>query len=108
MSSVEKYLMPGESIQYKASNVSMGGGEYDLYVTNKRIILFKEKGLILKKSEVISYNMKDIQNITYREEGLILKKGILWIELPKARVEISGKTDVISGAYQACMQFWGA
>jgi hypothetical protein len=108
VSSIERYLMPGESIQYKASNVSMGGGEYDLYVTNKRIILFKERGLVFKKPELISYNMKDIQNIAYREEGLMFKKGILWIELPRARVEISGKADVIRGAYQACMQFWGA
>jgi hypothetical protein len=108
MSSIEKFLMPVESIQYKASNVSMGGAEYDLYVTNKRIILFKEKGFVFKKPELISYNMKDIQNIVYREEGLVLKKGILWIELPRGRVEIFGKPDVIRGAYQACMQFWGA
>jgi hypothetical protein len=106
MSGIEKYLTAGENVIYKTSGVNMGGETYNLFVTNKRVILFKEKGLVFKKAEVIAYNMKDMQNVIYKEEGLIRKKGILWIDLPRARIEITGGSDVIRGAYQAIMQFW--
>ncbi|RLE87180.1 MAG: hypothetical protein DRJ67_05405 [Thermoprotei archaeon] len=106
--SIENYLMPGEEIQYKASNVEIGGSTYDLYVTNKRVVLFKARGLIFKRADLLAYRMSDIQNVTYREEGLVFKKGVLGIELAKARVEVKGKPDAIRGAYQVIMQFWGA
>jgi len=106
--SVESYLMPGEEIQYKTANVEMGGSTYDLYVTNKRVVLFKARGLVFKKADLLAYKMSDIQNVTYREEGLAFKKGVLGIELAKARIEVKGKSDAIRGAYQAIMQFWSA
>jgi len=98
--------MPGEEIIYRGPNVNYAGDYYDLFLTNKRLILYKESGLIFKRTHLVSEKLKDIQNIMYRESGLIAKKGIVEIQIGARKIQLTGKANTMKALYQSLMEFW--
>ena len=99
--------MPGETIHLRNIMVNYGSSEYELIVTNKRLLLYARRGLIFKKDDLISIKMTDIQNVMYREEGIISKKGVLIVDLMNRRISLYGRADDMKVAYQNIMSWWG-
>ena len=104
---VEDFLIPGETIHFRVPNIRYGDMDYELIITNKRVILYARRGLISKKDDFIAIKMTDIQNVMYREEGLISKKGVLLIDLNNRRVSLYGSANAMKAAYQNIMNWWG-
>ena len=104
---VEDFLIPGETIHFRVPNIKYGDMDYELIITNKRVILYARRGLISKKDDFIAIKMTDIRNVRYREEGLISKKGVLLIDLPNRRIALYGSADAMKAAYQNLMNWWG-
>ena len=104
---LDHFLLPNEEIQYKIENIKYGNQPYNLYITNMRIMLYIERGLVLKKVDFIAFKMKEIQNVMYKEEGLINKKGVLILDRTANRISLTGSPNAIRTAYQNIMRFWG-
>lgn len=103
---VEDFLMPGETVHFRVPDIKYGDRDYELIITNKRVILYARRGLIFKKDDFIAMKMTDIQNIMYREEGLISKKGVLLIDLYDRRISLYGSAGAMKAAYQNIMNWW--
>jgi len=103
---IEDLLMPKEEILYSVRKVYVGDQKYDAYITNKRLIFYRQVGTLFKKDDFIAIKLKDIENVMYKEEGTIKKKGVLYVELPKRKLAIYGSRDAIRGFYQNLMQYW--
>ena len=76
---LEEYLFSREVIKYtNTEGVHLAKGDptrYSFYITNMRIILYGRRAVLLKREQMISERLPDIENIAYREIGFF-KKGI--------------------------------
>ena len=104
---LEYFLLPNEEVQYNVENIRYGNKLYDLYITNLRVVLYKERGMLFKKADFIAFKMKEIQNVMYKEEGIINKRGILILDRISNRIALTGYPDAMKAAYQNIMRFWG-
>jgi len=103
---LEDYLIPGEEVVWTGPEILMANNRFSAYITNKRFVLYRVRGAIMKKEDFIGEKLKNIQNIRYREEGLISKKGILTVEMQNRKLALEGPTSAVKSTYQALMQFW--
>ena len=103
---LEDYLMPGEKVVWKGPQLMAGDGMFNVYVTDKRLVLYRQRGAIIKKEDFIAEKLSHIQNIKYRQEGLLGKKGTLIIEMQNRKMSLKGTADAIKSTYQSLMQFW--
>ncbi len=103
---LEDYLIPGEKVVWRGPEVMMANNRYSVYITDKRFILYRIKGAIVKKEDFMAAKLKNIQNVRYREEGLISKKGILTVDMEKRKMAITGASSAVKSTYQSLMQFW--
>jgi len=103
---LEDYLLPGEDIRFrsKENTIKYGGKEYQLLVTNKRILLYSRRGLLFKSDDLISIKLDEIQGIKYREKGVIGRTGIIEIQ-GKTNFQLEGKPSEIKALYNQILQF---
>lgn len=93
---LEDFMMPGESIRYSSPDVvDYQGSLYTFMITDRRVLWHRQKGLLFKKDNVISENIKDIVDMSYDEKGLVSKKGIVKLTTDRKKMEFSGKKDSI-------------
>ena len=72
---LEDFLFPGESIRYQCrKEITYAKNPYVLYITDRRVLGHKRKGLIFKKDQVFSAALEEIRNLKYHEEGIVRKK----------------------------------
>jgi len=79
---LKDFLFPREVIHYQSTECITyeGDQEYNLYLTDKRLIFFKQTGLFLNRDNIISERLPDIQTMSYKEKGLVFKTGMVSIE----------------------------
>lgn len=99
---LEDFLLPGEVIKFqcprkvKAYNVS-----FDFLITDQRILLYRRRGVLLRKDTIIAERIEDIRTLNYDEKGIMKKKGVLSIETMSKKMEpIVGKVPDIKGIWQ--------
>jgi hypothetical protein len=103
---LEDYLMPAEEIKFHGSGeVTFVDKRYELIVTNKRILLYKRRGMISKSDDVVSAKLTELHDVKYKESGLIGKKGSIHLQTEKTNMELYGPAAEIKAVYQQVMQF---
>ena len=103
--SAESFLSPGENIRFRSkSNVSRGNKEYQLLMTDKRLILYARRGLIFKSDDLITEPIEGIRSIKYRERGMFSKKGVITIEAATV-MSLEGKAPEMKELYHSLLPF---
>ena len=103
---LEDYLMPGEQVKFQSSgNVHYAGKMYQVILTDRRILLYAKRGLVLKNDDIVTQKLDELQGIKYSEQGIIGKKGIIHVEAKSSRMDLIGSAAEIKGLYQQMMQF---
>lgn len=99
---LEDFLLPGEVIIFqsprkvRAYNVS-----FDFLITDQRILLYRRRGILLRKDTIIAERIEDIRTLNYDEKGIVKKKGVLRIETMSMKLEpIEGKVPDIKAIWQ--------
>ena len=89
---LKDYLVRNEVIKYSAEpNVEYAGQRnYEVHITNKRLILFKSEGLIFKRDKFVSIALMDLDEVRFEEKGLISKKGIIVMKTKDGLREMKG------------------
>jgi hypothetical protein len=94
------FLSPGETIVFQSRKIESLNDKFFFYITNKRILLHRRRGVLLKKDRIIAERIEDIRTMHYSEEGVFRKKGVLCIET------FSKKMDPIVGRVQDMKAIW--
>lgn len=79
---LDDLLLPDEEVRYrrKIPNFKVSGESYgELVVTDKRIIFYKQNGLIFKKDISETIGLSKISRVKFKEKGRINKKGVIEI-----------------------------
>jgi len=88
---VEKYLLPEEKIIFWSDfSVDFNEESYRVYITSHRLLLFKERGVLFRKEEVITENWAQIRGLQYTETGRISKRGQLSFSTSKGESVLEG------------------
>ncbi len=102
---LEDYLMPGEQIKLHSDvNLTYGGKVYELILTDKRVLLYAKRGLVVKKDDVVTQKLDELQGVKYIEKGLISKRGVIEIQ-SKTKMDLEGPAEAVKVLYQQIMQF---
>ncbi|MDG6933849.1 MAG: PH domain-containing protein [Nitrososphaerota archaeon] len=102
---IDDFLTPGEEIRF-SSTTKMRYGEkrYQVFITNKRLIMYARRGTLMKSDDLVSIPLEEFHNVKYREEGLINRSGIIEFE-GKTLVQMYGPPRDAKAIYQQIMQF---
>lgn len=105
---LEDFLFPGESIRYQCrKEITYAKNPYVLYITDRRVLGHKRKGLIFKKDQVFSAALEEIRNLKYHEEGIVRKKGILFLQTVGQTLSFEGEAEEVKVVYREMQQFLG-
>ena len=103
--SLEDFLMPAEEVRFRSDNlVTYGKKRYQVVLTNKRFILYANKGILLKRDEVMSWTLNQIQGIKYEEKGIMGKKGRI-VVFGETKIVLEGDRKELKTIYQQLLAF---
>ncbi len=98
--------MPGEEIRFQSGrSVRYGNKHYQVFLSDRRILLFARRGSLFKNDDVVTQKLDDLQGVKYSETGIIGKKGIIHVQSFKTEMQLSGPAGEIKTLYQQMMQF---
>lgn len=73
---VEDYLLPSEKIQYWSDfYVRYNEEKFRVYITNLRLLLFKEKGIVFGNEEILTESWGQISGLQFTQTGRLSQKG---------------------------------
>jgi len=102
---LEDYLVPGEEIKFQSTKgVKYGEKSYHVILTDRRILLYAQRGMMFKNDDVVTQRLDELQAIKYSEEGIIAKRGVIHIE-GRTKMDLHGAATEIKVLYQQMMQF---
>jgi len=102
---LEDYLTPGEQVKFQSSGaVRYGNTVYHVVLTDRRILLYARRGIIVKSDEVVTQKLDELQEVKYSEQGILDKRGIIHLE-GRTRMDLRGSAAEIKTLYQQMMQF---
>ena len=86
---VEKFLIPGEKVAYVTpGRIHYGNQQRRVYVTNKRVILYGQQGVMLglvKQDRLDEVFLNQIRSFRLVETGMISKR--IYLELDEMKLE---------------------
>ena len=89
---LQDFLLPQENVKFHSNSlIRYGGKKYSVLLTDKRIILFAQRGHILKTDDIVSERLDRLQGLEYSEKGLIFKFSKISI-VGTTKLEIVGPT----------------
>ena len=98
--------MPGEEIRFHSSHhVRYGNKRYQVLLSDRRILLFAQRGALFKNDDVVSQKLEELEGVKYSERGIIDKKGTIHVQSFKAEMDLSGTANEIKALYQQMMRF---
>lgn len=99
---IENYLLPEEEILFWSDfQVTYNEVRYKVYITNLRLLLYSESGLLFKKEDVITENWRQITGLQFTEQGTINKKGLFKFNSNKGEVILEGPVNGMRGLFKA-------
>ncbi len=99
---IADYLLMGEKVLFWSDfQVSYNEERYKVYITNVRLLLFKEKGIFFKREEIITENWAQITGLQFTEAGGIGRKGTLRFSCSKGEIRLEGPRNGMLGLFKA-------
>ena len=99
---IENYLLPEEEILFWSDfQVTYNELRYKVYITNLRLLLYSESGLVFKKEDVITENWRQITGLQFTEQGTINKRGLFKFNSNKGEVILEGPVNGMRGLFKA-------
>lgn len=103
---LEDYLQPSEQVRFHSTfGIHYGKKRYHAIVTDRRILLYAKRGLLLKNDEVVMQKLDDLRGIKYQETGIIGRRGTIKIQGSKTEMDLWGSATEVKALYQQMMQF---
>lgn len=67
---LEDFLVPGEQIKFACKqDIEYADKKYNLIITNKRILLYKKRGIFNKCEDIICERVERLEGLEYKEKG---------------------------------------
>ncbi len=99
---IDDYLLREEKVLFWSDfQVNYNEEKYKVFITNIRLLLFKEKGLVFKREEIITENWAQITGLQFTETGGISRRGTLRFSCSKGEIQLEGPRNGMLGLFKA-------
>lgn len=90
---LDDFLLPAENIRFSSVEeiAEYGDKKYRVLVTDKRLILYARRGIIVRSDDIISERLDSLHGLKYFEKGLIFRSAVISIQ-GSLKMEIRGST----------------
>jgi len=97
---LKDFLVPEEKVKFVCrSDIQYANKRYDLFITNKRILLYRESGFINKSEDVICEKIERLQGLEYKEKGGLLNFAKISIN-GGIRLDIKGPSKEVKNMFK--------
>lgn len=94
------FLSPDETIKFRSPTmIDYQGDDYNFYITNRRLIWHRQKGLIFRKDNFVCEMLDNVNAISYKEEGLIIKNATIKVNIGNRQLPFTGSRDSMRAIY---------
>jgi hypothetical protein len=98
---LQDYLLPLENVKFNSeTSVLHGDKKYNVVVTDKRLILFAQRGHFRRSDDIVSERLDRIQGVEYSEKGLLSRRAKILIH-GFSKMEIQGSPSEIKPLFQS-------
>ena len=94
-----------ESVDTVFNDLELWDNDYDVYVTNKRIIFYREEGFVFKSKRTYAIKFSQIEDVWYKEKGLLRKTGILVIKARGKKWVVKGPPNKVNELYKILEEY---
>ena len=102
---LEGYLLPGEEVVHWSDfHVTLGETRYRVFITNLRLLLYRESGLLFKEEEIISERFNQIQGLQFTQQGAIKKRGVLRFNASGGEFVLEGPVNGMRAIFKALQE----
>lgn len=97
------FLLPAENVRFAGDDderVEYAEKRYRVYVTDRRLILYARRGLLLRSDDIVSERLEAIHGIKYKESGFPFRTATISI-IGSAAIEIKGPPSRMKPLFQS-------
>lgn len=103
---LKDFLFPDETIVFQSNKITSLKDNFFFFITDQRILLYRRRGVLLKKDRIISERIENINTMHYSERGTLRKKGVLRIETYSKKMDpIIGKVPDVKAIWQELQKY---
>jgi hypothetical protein len=100
------FLYPGESVVFQSGKVNSLNDQFFFFITDQRILLYRRRGVLVKRDRIIAERLEDIRTMNYSERGIFRRRGVLRIETFSKKMDaIVGKVADIKAIWQEMQKY---
>jgi hypothetical protein len=98
---LQDFLLPSENVKfYSNSLVRYGNKKYRVLITDKRLILYAQRGYFIKSDDIVSEGLDRIQGLEYSEKGFIFRMAKISIQC-LTKLELYGPISEINPLFHS-------
>lgn len=95
------FLLPSENVKFASDqDVEYGEKKYNVYVTDKRLILYARRGLVMRSDDIVSERLESIHGVKYRESGFPFKTATISV-VGSAKLDMKGPASRIKPLFHS-------
>ena len=103
---LKDFLQPGENIVFQSGKIESLNDNFFFYITDSRILLYRRRGVFVKRDRIIAERIEDIRTLQYGEKGMLRRRGVLRIETYSKKMDpIVGKVADIKAIWQEMQKY---
>jgi hypothetical protein len=96
---LQDFLLPLENVKFHSKTfVQYADKKYKVLISDKRIILYAQRGHLLKSDDIVSERIDRLQGIEYTEKGFIFRTARIYIQ-GTTKIEIQGPISEIKSLF---------
>jgi hypothetical protein len=99
---LDDFLLPAENIRFSSKDeiVEYGDKKYTVLVTDKRLILYARRGMLLKSDDIVSERLDSLYGLKYLERGVLFRSAAISIQ-GSVKLEIRGSPSNLKPLYHS-------
>jgi hypothetical protein len=87
---LQDYLLPLENVKFQSKIiVQYANKKYKVVITDKRLILYAQRGYLIKSDDLVSERLDRLHGVEYSEKGLVFRTAVISIQ-GTTKLEIHG------------------
>ncbi|HET7285702.1 MAG TPA: hypothetical protein VFI70_13545 [Nitrososphaeraceae archaeon] len=87
---LQDFLLPQENIKFQSETlVNKKNKKYRVIITDKRFILYAQRGHFLKSDDIISERLDSLRGLEYSEKGIIFREAKICLQ-GTTKIDIHG------------------
>ncbi len=94
------FLVPEEQIKFTCKrNIEYANKKYELFITNKRLVLYKERGILNKSEDVVCEKIERLEGLEYKERRGIFNLAKISIK-GGIKIDIKGPSQEVKNMFK--------